>query len=672
MTENNEMLEAYLFEANSLLEELDELLITCEKANDFIGDSINTIFRTMHTIKGSSAMMEFGTMTTVAHKMEDLFSFVRENGLDSGHNSEMFDLLFKAVDFLKEELERIQSGQSLTDNIGFLVDEISNLLKKISGAANSSGAQETAPKAASSMEASGAPAVSNQSGYGLHVLFDEDSGMENLRAMMLLDTVAEICPDVRADPEHPQEKPAEEIAEQGLKLYFSSEADLDRARSAVDHSPFVRKSEPLVSAVQAPAQNAASGQQTGTPASTDGKPAAPAAKGHDIGASSMITVNITKLDKLMDLMGEIVITESMVTALPGTANFNEEAFSKAARQLEKLTDELQEGVMSMRMVPVSTVFNKMNRIVRDMSKKLNKKAQLVIIGEETEIDKTVIDNIADPIMHIVRNSMDHGLEMPEVRQKAGKPEMGTVTLKAENTAGEILITVEDDGKGFDKTAILNKAKEKGLLTKPEAQYTDKEIYKLLLMPGFSTKQQVTEFSGRGVGMDVVKKNIEKLGGKLYLNGEQGKGSTVTIKIPLTLAIITGMKVSVQNSVFAIPIHSIRETFKARPENLIADVNGQEAIMIRNECYPVVRLHEVFGIEPVFTELCDGICVLVESHEATYCIFADKIIGEQQVVIKSLPAFLEKFELKEHGISGCAILGDGSISLIIDVPTLANN
>ena len=379
---------------------------------------------------------------------------------------------------------------------------------------------------------------------------------------------------------------------------------------------------------------------------------------------------LAKLDTLMDLMGEIVITESMVTSMPEVRHSGiDNNFTKATRQLRKLTDELQEVVMSIRMVPISTVFQKMNRIVRDMSRKLDRPAQLVLVGEDTEVDKTIVDCISDPIMHLVRNGMDHGIESREEREKASKPPVGTITLSAQNTGGEILVSVADDGGGIDCRRVLGKAKKRGLLKKPEAEYTEKEIYQFLLMPGFSTNDVVTEYSGRGVGMDVVKENVEKIGGDVSVDSAPGKGTKIVFKIPLTLAIVNGMKVSVGGTVFTVPIKNIRQSFKSREGDIMYDTNMREIIMVRNRYYPLIRLHQFYRIPTAVTKIDDGIVMMVETHDLCFCVFADALLGEQQVVVKSLPVYLNQFAVRKSGIDGCAILGDGSISLILNPQNL---
>ena len=329
--------------------------------------------------------------------------------------------------------------------------------------------------------------------------------------------------------------------------------------------------------------------------------------------------------------------------------------------------------MSIRMVPLHGTFQKMSRIVRDMAKKLDKQAELVTFGGDTEVDKTINDAIADPFMHMIRNSMDHAIEHPDERVKKGKPAVGKVTLSARNVGGEIHIDVADDGCGLDPKKILAKARENGLLTKPESEYTDKEIFQMIMLPGFSTNKEVTEYSGRGVGMDVVRKNIEKVGGSITIHSEFGKGTTFTIKIPLTLAIVDGMNLAVGNTVFTLPITSIKQSFKPTgPEQIIHNANGTEMIMVRGECLPILRLHKMYQIDAKHSDIMDGILIQVENSSSSACIFADELLGEYQVVVKPFPTFFNKYDLKSQGLSGCSILGDGTVSLILDANALINN
>jgi two-component system chemotaxis sensor kinase CheA len=377
---------------------------------------------------------------------------------------------------------------------------------------------------------------------------------------------------------------------------------------------------------------------------------------------SIISVNTSKLDMLLDLVGEIVISEAMVTKNPDLNGLQLDNFNKASRQLTKLTNELQDVVMSIRMVPVSITFHKRNRIVRDMSKKLNKEVELKIIGEETEVDKNIIDHISDPLMHLVRNALDHGIESNEERVALGKPTVGQITLEAKNAGGDVFIIVRDDGQGLDRHKIYDKAKLKGLTTKSESELSDKEIFSYILLPGFSTNERVTEYSGRGVGMDVVKRNIDSIGGTISIESKLGQGCEISIKIPLTLAIIDGLEVAVGRAKYTIPINSIRESFKPKENEVIEDSDGNEMIMIRGEAYPIYRLHRLFNIETKITSSSDGIMVMVEDNTKAACVFVDSLIGEQQVVVKALPNYIKKAK----GVAGCTILGDGDISLILDV------
>nr|WP_319488378.1 chemotaxis protein CheA [uncultured Caproiciproducens sp.] len=680
------MLEVYLFEANDLLEHLDEILINCEKANAFDTDSINEIFRIMHTIKGSSAMMQFNSLMTISHKAEDLFYFVRENGIDEKYNAELFELMFRSSDFIKAEISKVENNETLTTDIGTFEKEINDFLKKISQ--NEPEPTEVQLQIQSPVQSKSIPAeefskqvqhlaspdeANPEYPYSVRVFFDEETEMENLRAVMLINAVRDIYQDITYQPQDIETNPgsADEIIKNGFLISFKDQQGMKSVLKIIENFVYTKNYTVLDKADNASIE--ASAEKTVTVESEHSGQEVPGAA-HSAVKQNLINVNLSKLDSLMDLMGEIVITESMVTSVPSTQSGAgvDNNFTKASRQLRKLTDELQEIVMSIRMVPISGVFQKMNRIVRDMSKKLDKDVQLVMIGEDTEVDKTIIDNIGDPIMHLVRNAMDHGIETKEERALTNKSARGTITLSAQNTGGEILITVQDDGKGIDKKSVLQKAKKQGMLKKPESEYSTREIYNFLLMPGFSTNEVVTEFSGRGVGMDVVKKNVEKVGGDVSLVSEFGKGTKILFKIPLTLAIVNGMKISVGNTVFTIPINNIRQSFKIDQSNVHFDTDMHEIIMVRNQYYPVIRLHKIFGIETEITDISSGIVILVETHEKAYCIFADTLLGEQQVVVKSLPFYLNQYDVKEIGITGCAILGDGSISLILDILNLYNN
>ncbi|MCL2056517.1 MAG: chemotaxis protein CheA [Oscillospiraceae bacterium] len=780
LSANDQMMEMFLFEMNTLLEQLDEVLLTSEKSGSLTEENIGEVFRIMHTIKGSSAMMDFTVIASVTHHLEDTFFYIRDNGIDQSHFTRLFDLMLDATDFLKSQLEAIQSGGDLAEGNDDLMNRTKDLYDAISGKA----APAAAPAAAQDVAApaqTGSP-TGEGTVYDVEIMLEEDCGMENLRAFMIVEGMRKFAnilsyspPDMETDPdttsyiivngfqviaevdmdpdtfgdtieqmnyvssatvhlvEMEEERPvitgecyevtalfeadcgmenlrafmllnnlrstcnilyyfpedietntasSEEIVKDGFRfmvetaqtpkrleeLILSSmhvaSAKITDAEKSHEDTPELSMQDTPSPAAQQPAVQ--QHEQPGSPAAVK----APAAAVHKPIRQNLINVSLSKLDELMDLMGELVITESMVTRSPDLQEIPHlDNFNKSARQLRKLTDELQDMVMSIRMVPVSGTFQKMQRVVRDMSRSLGKEADLVTMGEETDIDKTIVDAISDPIMHLVRNCMDHGVETPDERAAAGKSPKATVALSAQNTGGEILITVSDDGKGLDAEKLLQKAAATGILTKPAGEYTEREAFQLLMAPGFSTKEEVTEYSGRGVGMDVVKKNIEKIGGTVLVESKKGQGMSVFLKIPLTLAIVDGMNISVGNSVYTLQITAISQSFKATKEQVILDTDGNEMIMIRGEVYPIIRIHNLYGIYDGITDIEEGILILVQSGEQAACLFVDQLLGMQQIVVKPLPVYLNRYDIKPYGISGCTILGDGNISLILDVGSI---
>ena len=687
---NDSILDMYLYETNTLLEQLDGILLAAEQADTFSQDSVNEIFRIMHTIKGSSAMMEFPSLMTVAHRIEDLFFIIREKGIDVVPETlrpELFDMLFQAVDFFRGEIEKVENGQPLSDSIDSIVDKINSLIDKIQGGGAPAAAEKPASGGGEAPE-SAAPAAADPSyPFGIQVFFDEGSGMENLRAFMLLNGVKDYCADYLSVPENVENDPStsEIIADQGFFVWFHTAQERDSAIPAVHAAGSVSSFQSVdAKAEEAPAQPAAAAEAPAAgapapapaPAPAGGAPApaptpAPAPNQPAAAKESLISVSLTKLDQLMAVVSEIVITESMVTASPDLKGLRLDNFNKSARELRKLTDDLQDVSMSLRMVPVSSTFQKMNRIVRDMSKKLNKRAKLTLIGENTEVDKTIVDGISDPIMHIVRNSMDHGLEETEAeRIAAGKDPVGEIILSARHTGSEVIIEIKDDGKGADCQAVLSKAIRQGLAD-PDQEYSQKEILNFLMMPGFSTNTEVTEFSGRGVGMDVVKKNVGEVGGTVTITSEWGKGMTTTLKIPLTMAIMDGMEVSVGGSIFTIPINNIRSSVKVSDAEVIHDPARGEMVKFLDSFYPIIRAKDVFQMEQGCDNIEEGILMWVEAGERSYCLFVDELMGEQQIVVKPMPAYVNSFNIKNYGITGCSILGDGSISIILDIANLYN-
>ena len=674
MREIDPMLDVFIFETQTLLETLEETLLQSEKNEDLTAEHINEIFRIMHTIKGSAAMMSFDNLAKLAHALEDMFDKIREGKTrtDPEALEGVIELVLEASDKFKGEIGKLSAGMKSDGDFSQLSDRIHRHLEFILG---------KAPAA----EAAAAPGGDFSGGddadftdygtplYKIKIIFENGCQMENLRAFGVVNALtphSQRLVHKPADLDAPTS--GDEIAHNGFTIYLQSEENPDVLKKLCEEVMFLEsaslvelapdsdelppsmRTEPPKEEEKAPVEKLQAAQAQQAPADLVAK-------------QNFISVNVNKLDKLMNLMGEIVTTESMVTKNPEIVNLHIDTFERSSQELRKLITELQDIVMSIRMLPVSNSFQKMHRIVRDVSKKVGKEVELVLIGEETEVDKNIIDTLADPLMHLVRNAVDHGIERPEERVKNGKPSMGRLTLEARNAGGDVVIIITDDGQGLNRNQIIKKAIEKGLVTKPEHEVSDKEAYNLIFAPGFSTNVEVTEFSGRGVGMDVVKRNIDKVGGSISLESTPGQGMTVQIRIPLTLAIIDGMKLRVGKLVFIVPMLSIQESFK--PHDVFLDPDGSEMIMIRGECYPVLRLYRIFDIQPDYENLDDGILIMITTDTTTFCLFVDELIGEQQAVIKPLPEYIQKHNIGMHGIGGCAVLGDGSISLIIDINSL---
>ncbi len=675
----------YIYETNTLLEQLESIVLDAEKENTFSQDNVNEIFRIMHTIKGSSAMMEFDTLARVSHRIEDMFFLIREGTMSVVKDEDrpaLFDVMLHAVDYFREEMEKVEAEQPLNEDVDSFLGNINSLIAKIKGEEIPA---EPAPKAAAAPapapEAPAAPAPaqttegSAEFPYGLRVFFDEGCGMENLRAFMLVTSVQGFCADADFTYQpagvESDSSLSEVVIEHGFLLQFRGEEDRARAVPIVMTAGSVHSYEeqnyvpaPPPAAEPAPAQESAPAAQKAPAAA----PAAQAAAQHPQQQGqkeSLISVGLSKLDQLSAIVGEIVITEAMVTASPDLKGLHLDAFSKSARQLRKLTDELQDVSMSLRMIPVSNTFQKMNRIVRDMCKKLNKQVKLTLVGENTEVDKTIVDSIGDPIMHMVRNSMDHGIEENvQDRIDAGKDPVGEILLSAQDTGSEVIIQISDDGAGVNDEAVLAKAIRNGIAS-PDVEYSHKEILNFLMAPGFSTNQQVTEFSGRGVGMDVVKSGVESLGGSVSITSEQGKGMTTIMRIPLTMAIMDGMEVSVGDSIFTIPINNIRSSIKLTEADILHDSVNGEMVKMLDGYYPVIRARDFYNLPGGAEKIEEGILMWLESGDCSYCLFVDELLGEQQIVVKPLPAYVNNFDIKNYGITGCSILGDGNISIILD-------
>ena len=721
------MLDMFLYESGQNLEQLESIALGCEKSDELSEADVNEIFRIMHTIKGSSGIMMYNDITTCAHSLEDVFYYIRESKPTGVPVKDLVALVLEADDFIGGELEKIRNGESPDGDSSELVKKMKDFLERMKKKITASGESLPAENTYKAPEQFYiAPAASPKSNFfHITIYYRSDTEMSNVRAYTAVFSLKGVAEDVAYFPEDimTNEASGEVILRDGFNIYLQAQLEENEILRLIDHSagvsnieieritadqfqagllgvsgeeikidlegdipdaPKKRGRKPgkkdtgdvllappaegeksvSVGEMAQKAEEHAEKAEKEAPAAKD-KSAAPVAAAPK---QSFISVNVTKMDELMDLIGELVIAEAVVVQNPEImhADIDLSNFQKASAQLSKITGELQDVIMGMRMMPLANTFQKMNRIVFDASRKLDKEIDLEIIGENTEVDKNIIEHISDPLMHLVRNSVDHGIESRADRIKAGKPSRGKIVLEAKNEGGKVWITVKDDGGGLNKEKILKKAKDNGLLgNKEEKDFTDKEIYNFITLPGFSTKEQVTELSGRGVGMDVVVQNIKKIGGSLDIDSTEGAGSVMTIKIPLTLAIIEGIVVSVADNKYILSTADVQEFVRARKSQIVIEPEGNESLMLRGECYPILRLKKMYHLKNGFDEIEDGVMAIMEYEGKRAAIFVDDLIGEQEIVVKPIPSYIKKIK----GISGCTQLGDGSISLILDSGSL---
>ena len=674
-------------------------------------DLLNKIFRSAHSIKGASGMFGFNAVTQFTHKMETLLDLLR-NG-EKAVSPPIADLLLKSTDCLKTLIEAVKSGVAVDDEA---VRRLTVELASASGAQAPVVPQKqsvAAPTQSDSQDRSyiikwTPPEWLFQRGLDPLQVLKELNSFGELSSVTLdmsrVPNLAEIDPEkcylswelrlltgknlktieaafefVREDSKLVIEEEREAL---GVKRE-TSESEHDTRftnddQRAEDGAPKPLGAILVESGVVSPAvlEQALSQQKRVGEILVEQKAVTPQqleqalqrqkqqdssthAKKTD---TASIRVDTAKIDKLINLVGELVITQSMLSDLGSRFEMRQlPVLLERVAQLERNTREIQERVMGIRMLPIGTAFSRFPRLVRDLSAKAGKKIQLVLSGEETELDKTVIESIGDPLTHLVRNSADHGLEPPEERVDNNKSEGGTIRLNAFHEGGSICITVEDDGRGLNRDKILAKAIKQGLINEND-KLTDDQIWPLIFKPGFSTAEKITDVSGRGVGMDVVKRNIESLGGTVTIKTEEGKGTTFTLKLPLTLAIIEGMTVRIGQETYIVPLLSILESIQPK-EGVVKTVVGKgELINVRGTYLPVIRLYEVFALKPEHTLPTKAILLILETEGERVAVMVDEILGQQQVVIKSMEQNFRKVE----GIAGATILGDGTVGFILDV------
>lgn len=648
----------------------------------------------------------YDNIMKVSHKLEDIFYYLRENiGIKEPH-MELTDIVFQVMDFINGEMEKIKDGNDPDGDNLQLIELMDKFLVNLKGAADSpkeaEKEQPPAPETSSNMELGPnqfyiAPQVSGTAKcFRIKITYHEDTQMSNLRAYSATYALKEYTEDVHYWPEDilTDENSSDTILAEGFLMLVRGDFTEDKLRELLDTTSEISDimiSECAVAEFERGFSDEPVQEESAEVPATDievqkkeeahpqpgdyviqkeaGKAKQITKKKKKEVKQAFMSVNIDKMNMLMDLMGEMVIAESVVLQNPDlqVPNLDLSNFQKAASQLSKITTEMQELIMSMRMMPLTNTFQKMNRTVFDMSRKLGKNIEFEMIGDTTEVDKNIIENISDPLMHLVRNSVDHGVETPEERRAAGKTEPAKVTLEAKNEGGKVWISVKDNGKGLSRNKLYKKAWENGILpdNRIESDYSDKEIFQFITFPGFSTKEKVTEFSGRGVGMDVVVKNIQKIGGVLDIDSVEGEGTTMTMKIPLTMAIIDGIVMRNGNTKFVMETGAIKQFIRVTDNQLIHEPNGEEYVMIRGECYPILRLSQKYHLEDAVTDVEDGVMLLLEYEGNTLCVLIDELVGTQEIVVKPIPPYVKKV----HGISGCTQLGDGSIALILDVSGL---
>jgi len=691
---------------------------------------LDTIFRSFHSLKGGAGMLDLQILRSITHEAETLLDQFRKGSFPLAHHH--IDLMNRSCDLLRslfEHLDEHTEDGSFEERSQVLILEIRNAISGLSGGDSWSAEQSGAAEHPGTREQAAREAPPEKESRPRPVITDEMAAQYKVEAEDLLHAAEESLLALEKEPDrmelidkafrafhsfkgnsgflgfsdlerlsHRTELILHEIRDGEVPISSGfvtlvlanfdilrvalSKLDEQEAPSIDDLESHLRM---LESAVSSGAQGRGTAPETakqdeGGESGTSEKPgdsvAPDAARearqpgpegGGDRALRKTVRVDVEKLDLLLDLVGELVISEVMVVQNPDIREHcsSLDRFEKSVRQLEKITRDLQDVATSIRMIPLANTFRRMPRLVRDLSVRGGKQVELKIFGEQTEVDKTLIEKITDPLVHIIRNSLDHGIEPPEERAAAGKSVTGRLVLEARHFGNEVWILVKDDGRGMNRRAILSKAAEQGMLEGDGSELSDEEVWKLIFAPGFTTVTQVTDVSGRGVGMDVVRRNIESISGRVDISSAPGEGTTVIVRIPLTLAILDGMVFRVGNNRYVLSTVDIRESLKPESGQVSRTMERREIVRIRDRLHPVLRLHEAFGVAPDHRELDEGIIIVLEHEEQVLCLFVDEILGQQQIVIKGLSEYLGKL----NGVSGCTILGDGEVSLLLDTAGL---
>ena len=699
--ETNQYMDMFLDESHEHLQSLNDGLLGLEdNAEDL--SILNEIFRNAHTLKGMSATMGYNKIAELTHEMEDVLDMLRKEQIKV--TGDIIDTLFKCIDSLEQMINNVANGdpEDLID-VSDLVAKLSAILKGNRESVVSG--QESVPSnqglAVSESEISAnipvqlsdtdKKLISEAEKTGLHgiylkVTLAESCLLKSARSYMVMNALEELGEVIRTVP--PAEDLEQEAFDRSFEVILITASEESHIKDAVLGISEIESADTLIIREAGNSESVVSDKGAVTsdkekipapPASAPAnspKPVAPAnsppknpnpqnpanqKKSH---AGQSVRVDIDKLDNLMNLMGELVINKVRLEQIGQVHRLSE--LTETLEQMDRVTTDLQNIVMKVRMVPVSQVFNRFPRMVRDVTKELNKEINLTIEGEDTELDRTVIDEIGDPIMHLLRNSLDHGIEMPDEREAKGKPRVGEVGLIARHEGNNVVIMVTDDGKGIDADIIRRKAVEKGLYSQDEVDsMDDADAVRIVFLPGFSTAEKISDISGRGVGMDVVKSKIESLSGQVDVETHINEGSIFKIKLPLTLAIIQAMLVQVQNEIYAIPLASIDSTLSIQLSD-ISTVQNNEVIVLRGEIIPIIRMEEYLMV-PRVKDTKELFVVVVHAGDSKAGLVVDKLIGQQEIVIKTLGNLFMGLKM----FSGATVLGDGKVALILDVATMLN-
>ena len=668
----SQYLGAFLDETDDNVQRLDDFLLALEK-NMVDMDVINEIFRAAHTLKGMAGTMGFTNMMGLTHAMEDRLDAARKGTRPLTEND--MNLLFKGLDTLQEMADTIRGGGNDAHiDVSDLVAQLRNTAPAPAAAAPASTASEAAPASGgvSSQDAEWAKKA-NQEGsnaYEIHVTLSQSCLLKAARAYMVVNRLEEMGEIYRAEPS--TDALEKEEFEFDFKIYAATPASPEEVKSTIEKIGDVQSAEVTevkadeaapaeAPAPAAPVQEAAPSSEAPAPVQEAPKPAAPAPKKDGAKKSTQtVRVDIGRLDKLMNLVGELVISRARIERLVQEARLRQ--FDETLSQLGRISGDIQELVTKLRMVPVSFTFDRFPRLIRDLCKTLNKNVELVLEGEDTELDRTVIDEIGDPMVHLIRNSMDHGIEHPEERKAMGKPEKGILKIAAYQEGSGVVIEVSDDGAGIDPDKVKKKAIERGIITEDRAAImSDDEATQIVLLPGFSMAKQITDLSGRGVGMDAVKTKVEQLGGQFDLVSKKNEGTHVYIRLPLTLAIVLSLLIKVGEETYAISLENVEETIMVRKED-IKTVHGEPTTLLRGEVLSLNILGDILGTEDLERDRDEYPVVVVKIGKNKIGFIVSQLIGQQEIVIKSLGKFLAKID----GITGGTILGDGNVALILDV------